>query len=129
MKHVNPIGFEIDLLDQRISNREVLVSGKDIREDMWALFDAHPGVASIIRGHAEAGKIDGTTYGSTIDDCACFKGIAAQKSTYVIDRGRLSPMEIWCRNIHRGQTPANSPHSALTIEMIDLWSKSRHCRL
>jgi len=128
VKHVNPIDLEIDLLDQRIGNRELLLSGKEIREDLWALFDAHPGVASAVRGHAEAGMIDGTTYGANVDGCACFKGIASQSSAYVIDRGRLSPMEIWCRNIHRGQTPATSPHSALTIEMIDLWSKSRGYR-
>ena len=128
MKHVNPIDLEIDLLDQRIGNRELLLSGKEIREDMWALFDAHPGVASVVRGRAEAGRIDGTSYGSNVDDCACFKGIASQSSTYVIDRGRLSPMEIWCRNIHPGQTPATSPHLALTIEIIDLWSKSRKYR-
>ena len=128
MKHVNPIDFEIDLLDQRIGNRELLLSGKEIREDLWALFDAYPGVASAVRGYAEAGRIDGTTYGSSVGDCACFKGIASRSSSYVIDRGRLTPMEIWCRNIHPGQTPAASPHLALTIEMIDLWSKSRKYR-
>ena len=99
MKHFSPIDLEIDLLDQRISNREALLAGKEIREDLSALFDAYPGVGSAVREHAQAGKIDGTTYGSAVDDCACIRGIASESIAYVIDRGRLSPMEIWCRNI------------------------------
>ena len=103
---------------------------QQLRENMFAILDAHPHEASYVLLMLQQGKINGLTCNPEAE-CSCMFGTIGRKvgmrrgqirsySTNFM-HGWRRPVEELFRSIRIGDTPETNPDSALAARLIIEW--------
>jgi uncharacterized protein YjbI with pentapeptide repeats len=115
-----------DLTRIRVTKEQLLAADLSaIREHFLSILEANPNEVAALRTALVEGKIDGSAYegaNAQGEFCGCLVGtIANAKKVSHNDLGPnpSSPAERWFFVIRQGDTPENSPISAITIDWLD----------